>query len=68
MHVLRGSINGSWGDNLRSAPIKYNDSTTISYSNFALDTKFVDKNVSVVAFVYDATTKEVIQVEKVKIR
>jgi thiol-disulfide isomerase/thioredoxin len=68
MHVLRGAVNDSWGDNLRSAPIKYNDSTTISYPNFPLDTKFVDKNVSIVAFVYDAITKEVIQVGKVKIR
>ena len=30
--------------------------------------KFKDKNVSVVAFVYDATTREVLQVEKVKIK
>lgn len=68
MHVLRGSINSTWGADLKNAPIKYNDSVTVSYPNFILDTKFVDKNVSVVAFVYDDVTKEVIQVEKVKIR
>jgi hypothetical protein len=68
MHMLRGSINGSWGADLKAAPIKYQDSIMTSYPNFVLDTKFVDKNVSVVAFVYDAVTREVLQVEKVKIR
>jgi len=68
MHMLRGSINGSWGENLKNAPIKYQDSVMTSYPNFVLDTKFKDKNISVVAFVYDATTREVLQVEKVKIK
>jgi thiol-disulfide isomerase/thioredoxin len=67
MHVLRGSINGTWGADLLTSA-KYNDSVTVSYPNFKLDAKFVDKNISVVAFVYDDLTKEVIQVERVKIR
>lgn len=68
MHMLRGSINGSWGADLKAAPIKYQDSVIVSYPNFSLDSKFVDKNVTVIAFVYDAISKEVLQVEKVKIR
>ncbi|MDX2173594.1 MAG: Omp28 family outer membrane lipoprotein [Bacteroidota bacterium] len=68
MHMLRGSINGSWGETLKNAPIKYQDSVTLSYPNFALEPKFKDKNVSVIAFVYDATTREVLQVEKAKIK
>ncbi|MCE3229845.1 MAG: outer membrane protein Omp28 [Bacteroidetes bacterium] len=68
MHMLRGSINGSWGANLKAPPIKYNDSVMVSYPNFVLDAKFKDKNVSVVAFVYDAISREVLQVEKIKIR
>ncbi|MEI8138218.1 MAG: Omp28 family outer membrane lipoprotein [Bacteroidota bacterium] len=67
-HMLRGSINGSWGANLKSTPIKYNDSVLVSYPNFDLDVKFKDKNISIIAFVYDAITKEVLQVEKVKIK
>jgi thiol-disulfide isomerase/thioredoxin len=68
MHMLRGSINGSWGVDLKAPPIKYQDSVIVSYPNFSLDPKFVDKNVTVIAFVYDAISKEVLQVEKVKIR
>jgi len=67
-HMLRGDINGSWGVTLKNAPIKFSDSVSVSYPNFNLNAKFVDKNVSIVAFVYDATTKEVLQVEKVKIK
>jgi thiol-disulfide isomerase/thioredoxin len=67
-NMLRGSINGSWGVNLKSPPIQWNDSIIVSYPNFDLDTKLNDKHVNVVAFVYDATTREVIQVEKAKIR
>ncbi|WP_317899747.1 Omp28 family outer membrane lipoprotein [Aurantibacillus circumpalustris] len=67
MHLLRGSINGSWGADLLSSA-KYQDSVIVSYPNFSINPKFVDKNVSVVAFVYDDVTKEVLQVEKVKIR
>jgi thiol-disulfide isomerase/thioredoxin len=68
MGMLRGSINGSWGDNLKAAPIKYNDSVLVSYPNFPLNPAFKDKNVNVIAFVYDAVTREVLQVEKVKIK
>lgn len=68
MHMLRGSINGTWGELVKKAPIAYNDSVTVSYKEFDLDPKFKDKNVSVIAFVYDADTREVLQVEKVKIR
>jgi thiol-disulfide isomerase/thioredoxin len=68
MHMLRGSINGTWGENLKALPIRYNDSVMVSYPNFTLDPKFKDKHVSVVAFVYDAISREVLQVEKVKIR
>lgn len=68
MHMLRGSINGSWGENLKAAPIKYQDSIIKVYPDFVLDNKFKDKHISVVAFVYDEVTREVIQVEKTKIK
>jgi thiol-disulfide isomerase/thioredoxin len=67
-HMLRGSINGSWGVDFKAGPIAINDTARISYKNFPLDAKFNDKHVAVVAFVYDAVTREVLQVEKVKIR
>jgi thiol-disulfide isomerase/thioredoxin len=68
-HMLRGSINGSWGEPLKSAPIQHNDSVSVNYSNFWIDpAKYKYKHVSIVAFVYDAITREVIEVEKVKIK
>lgn len=66
--MLRGAVNGSWGDLLKSSPIATNDSVKVSFPNFALNSAFNDKKISVVVFVYDETTQEVLQVEKVKIR
>lgn len=67
-NMLRGGINGSWGDLFKTAPIKYNDSLTVKYNDFAIDTsKYKPRRLSVVAFVYNATTKEVIEVEKAKV-
>jgi thiol-disulfide isomerase/thioredoxin len=77
-HVLRGSVNGDWGSDLKTTPIAANDSVKVSYENFSLnDLKYTvlnkpivvnDKNISVIVFAYDALTREILQVEKVKIR
>jgi hypothetical protein len=66
--VLRGALNGSWGDVLKSTAAAVNDSVKVSFPNFALNSSFNDKKISVVVFVYNETTKEVLQVEKLKIR
>ena len=77
-HMLRGDLNGVWGQDFKAAALA-NDSATVSVTNFALpeNVKGVstngnapvdDKQVSVIVFVYDATTKVVLQVEKLKIR
>lgn len=74
MHMLRGDINGSWGVTAKDAPIVANDSVKIENNNFAVNSIFTpqipfnDKKLYVVAIVYDAVTREVLQVEKVKIR
>jgi hypothetical protein len=75
-YMLRGDINGTWGTDLKAAPAAVNDSINVSFANFYLPAeinppkgkKVNDKNVSVVVFAYDAITREVLQVEKVKIR
>jgi len=67
-NVLRGAINGSWGDILKAAPIAISDSVKVSFPNVSVDPSFNDKKVSVLVFVYDETTKAVLQAEKVKIR
>lgn len=68
MHVLRGGINGSWGDVLKAGPIAALDSAKISYPNFSVKQTYNDKRLYAVVFAYDAVSREVLQVEKVKIR
>jgi hypothetical protein len=67
-HMLRTAVNGSWGEVAKTAPISALATATVNTSNFAVDTKFNDKHLFLVAFVYDETTKVVLQVEKIKIR
>ncbi len=65
MDLLRGTLNGDYGDELITEP-----DTSLVYTksySLALDTAWVAKNCSVIAFVYDAATKEILQAEKKKI-
>jgi hypothetical protein len=72
MDMLRAGINGSWGTTLKDVPILANDSISVDFNNFLVDTKFKAKNLYVIAFAYavtsdPATNREVLQVEKVSI-
>jgi hypothetical protein len=83
-HMLRGTINGTWGTDLPlpKIPIIAKDSAEVSFSGYTIPASYAgpsgkgvtgaavinDKNVMVIAFIYDAVTKEILQVEKVKIR
>lgn len=67
MHVLRGAINGSWGQALPATTYSAESTESISFSNFQLGDDWVPENLSLVAFVYDQESKKVIQVEKKKI-
>jgi hypothetical protein len=63
-HVLRGSINNNtWGDEIASGSISAGDTVSTSYTT-VLDTGWAENHMSVVAFVYDFTTKEIIQAEE----
>ncbi len=62
-HVLRKGINGTWGETLNDIAIQTGDVFSRSYS-VNLDTDWIAENCNVVAFVYDSTTREVVQVEK----
>lgn len=71
MHLLRADINGSWGTDLKNPldkPVVANDTIVSSFSNFQVKSDYNDKHLYLVAFAYDVATKEVLQVEKVKIR
>jgi len=59
--VLRGSMNGTYGD-----PVTETIEGNIKTMNFsaAIDTAWNDQQFSVVAFLYNESTKEIIQVEE----
>lgn len=65
MHVMRGAVNGNWGTPIHSLYELSNAAVTKTFpvhlSDFNLNT-IIPKNCHVVAFVYDISTKEVLQV------
>lgn len=61
-HVLREAVNGIWGDPILSNPQPGN-SATKSYQ-LTLPSAYKAEHCSVVVFVYDAETYEVLQVEE----
>lgn len=64
MHMLRDGLNGAWGTPLKSGAIAAGDSASLSFPNFEVKSKFKEKHLTLVAFAYDVTTREVLQVEK----
>jgi hypothetical protein len=62
-HVLRGSMNNTWGDEIAAGSVAAGD-TVFSSFTATLDTGWVENKMSVVAYVYDFTTKEIIQAEE----
>lgn len=74
-HMLRGAVNGSWGEVITGASVLANDTVSRSYNCFQLNPwpvipakpKYNLKHTTVVAFLYYTSTKVIIQVEKVKI-
>ncbi len=54
-HVLRGSVNSTWGDAIFSvAPAAKNDSVVKSYPNYTLNGGYRANKCHIVAYVYDA--------------
>jgi hypothetical protein len=63
MHVLRGSLNGSFGEEIANNPTP-TALITKSYSFDFTDKSWVPAHCSVIAFISDAGTKEVLHVAK----
>ncbi|MBK9799591.1 MAG: Omp28 family outer membrane lipoprotein [Bacteroidetes bacterium] len=62
-HVLRGSLNSVFGEQLNTAPVNSTSSFTKTYSK-VLSAAWREKKCQIVAFIYDEATKEVIQAEE----
>ena len=62
LDVLRGTLNGTWGDTLTTSV----DTTRTYNKTFVLNfpAAWVPKNCHVVSFVFNTSTKEIIQTEK----
>lgn len=65
-HVFRGSLNGAWGSSAFSQGVGANRTETITVSG-TLNESWIPENIEIVCFAYDASTGEVIQVEKIKL-
>ncbi len=66
MHVLRGTVNGTWGDVLSNTSVNANSLKDNKYATI-LDQKWTPKNCNIVAFVYDSITEEIIQAAETKV-
>lgn len=65
-HLLRTSMNGSFGTVINNAPIASGE-TFVTGFNFVLDNGWNENHCNVVAFIYDAATYRVIQVEELEV-
>ena len=62
-HVLRTSVNGTFGETIASGAVANNFSVNKNYSK-QISTLWKAKHCNVVAFIYDAVSKKVIQAEE----
>lgn len=65
MHVLRGSVNGTWGTVLSTGNVAAGTKKVVSYKTF-LDPLWEDDFCNIVAIVYDSDNGEIIQVQEAK--
>jgi hypothetical protein len=65
MDVLRGSVNGSWGEQFITEP----DTAVVYTKNYSytLHSDWVPKHCSVIAFISNSSSKEIVQAEKAKV-
>ena len=61
-HMLRKSLNGTWGDKVIAEQAVFAEIYSKTYT-FTLDDSYVPKNCSIVAFIYNTETKEIVQAE-----
>jgi len=61
-HVLRNTLNGTWGQDAVSAGTAAGDTLTFAVNGFAVDPSWNAANCSLVAYLYNASSNEVMQV------
>ncbi len=68
-HTFRKSINGTWGDAISTTQdtLKKGEIIPINFEKFTLDADYSFQNLSIVVFVYDNDSKEIIQAENLNL-
>lgn len=67
-HVLRGNINGTWGETLITSNAAIGDTLTRNYSAYNVKSDWNADKGYVVAYLYNTATKEIIQAREKKIK
>ena len=66
-HVLRGTMNGTWGEPVTDEAVTTGTVYTLSYDNYTIPQERNETNLSLIAFVYSQEDQSVLQAEKVHI-
>ncbi|HET6243223.1 MAG: Omp28 family outer membrane lipoprotein [Bacteroidetes bacterium] len=66
-HVLRDNINGTWGEEIVATSLAAGDSVIKTYNNYLINPSWKANDCSVVAYIYDVDTYEIMQAEEVHI-
>jgi thiol-disulfide isomerase/thioredoxin len=67
-HVLRDNINNIWGDEIITSTLLKGDSVVKTYNNYNLNPNWKANDCSVVAYIRNTETHEIIQVEEVYLK
>ncbi len=67
MHMLRGSINGTWGNSITDETITAGSEYTVQCDNYTIDTDWDEQQCHIVAYVFNEETFEIIQAEELKL-
>jgi len=68
MHMLRGSLNSTWGDLLTDGDITIGETYTIPLSDYTLDDAWDEDHCAIVAFVYSSESYEIVQAEDEEVK
>lgn len=68
-HVLRGSINNTWGDVISTSTDTLMNGMVLNseFEKFPLESDWVFQNLSIVVFVYDNDSKQIIQADNLNL-
>jgi hypothetical protein len=67
MHMLRGSLNGTWGDLVTDEEITAGSSYSLVLDDYTIDNSWKENHCGIVAFIYNTETYIVVQAEEEEI-